>query len=69
MRLNRSIERKYKRINNERTTVTEPNPHLVTIVESSNMLVWPLHAPICNFSFIRITNVSVQQQFQFFLNT
>jgi len=29
IRLNRSIERKYKRTNNERTMVTEQNPHLV----------------------------------------
>jgi len=29
IRLNRSIERKYKRANNERTVVTEKNPHLV----------------------------------------
>jgi len=29
IRLNRLIERKYKRANNERTMVTEQNPHLV----------------------------------------
>jgi len=29
IRLNRLIERKYKRTTNERTMVTEQNPHLV----------------------------------------
>jgi len=29
IRLNRSIERKYKRTNNERTMITEQNPHFV----------------------------------------
>jgi len=37
--------------------------------ESSNVLIWPLHAPICNFSVIRITDIWMQQQFQFFQNT
>jgi len=69
IRLNRSIERKYKRTNDERTLVTGQNPHLMphdTIVESPNVQIWPLHAPICNFSVIRLTNVWMQQQFQFF---
>jgi len=35
------------------------------IVKSSNVLIWPLHALICNFSVIRITNIWMQQQFQF----
>ena len=25
--------------------------------ESSNMLIWPLHVPLYNFSVIRITNI------------
>jgi len=36
------------------------------IVESSNVLIWPLHAPICNLSVIRITNIWMQQLFQVF---
>jgi len=34
------------------------------IVDSSNVLIWPLYAPSCNFSVIRITNIWMQQQFQ-----
>ena len=33
------------------------------------MLIWPLHAPLYNFSVIRITNIWLQHQSQFFLNT
>jgi len=29
---------------------------LMIIVESSNERIWLLHAPICNFSVIRMTN-------------
>ena len=44
IRLNRSIERKYKLTNNERTMVTEQNPHLVAHanswkVKSANLAV------------------------------
>jgi len=41
IRPNRSIERKYKRTNDERTMVTEQNPTscLMIIVESSNVLI------------------------------
>jgi len=39
---------------------------LLITVESSNVLIWPLHAPICNFGVIRITNNWMQQQFQVF---
>jgi len=30
---------------------------LMIVVESSNVLIWPLHALICNFIVIRITNI------------
>ena len=36
------------------------------IVESSNVLICPLHAPLYNFSVIRITNIWMQQQSKFF---
>jgi len=36
------------------------------LVESSNVLIWPLHAWIGNFSVIRITNIWMHQQFQVF---
>jgi len=36
------------------------------IVESSNVLIWPLHAPILNFSIISIADIWMQQQFQDF---
>jgi len=42
-------------------------PCPMIIVESSNVLIWPLHAPFCNFSVIRIANIWMQQQFQFFI--
>jgi len=50
IRLNRSIERKYERTNNECTIVTEQNPHLVPHDNSwkfkrANLAVT---APICN---------------------
>jgi len=34
IRLNRTIEREYKRTNNERTMVTEQNPHLAPLDNS-----------------------------------
>jgi len=69
IRLNRSLERKYKQANNERTVVNEQNPPLVPHDNISNALIWPLHAPICNFSAIRITKIWMQQQFQVLQNT
>jgi len=71
IRLNRSIEQKYKRTNNKRTMVSEQTrtSDLMVIVESSNVLIWPLHAPVCNFSVVRITNIWMQQLFQVFQDT
>jgi len=68
IRLHRLIEQKYKRTNNKQTMVTEQNRTscLMLIVENSNVLIWPLHGPICNFRVIRITNIWMQQQFQDF---
>jgi len=66
--LNWSIEQKYKRTNNQRTIVNEQTriSYFMIIVESSNVLIWLLHAPILNFSVIRIANIWMQQQFQDF---
>jgi len=71
IRLNRSNE---GNINGPTTNVRwSPNKTrtscLMIVVESSNVLIWPLHAPICNFSVIRIINIWMQQQFQVFWNT
>jgi len=67
IRLNRLIERKYKRTTNERTMVTEQNPHLVSQDNSWKFnFILALHAPTCNFEVTRITNIWMQQQFQVF---
>jgi len=42
---------------------------LMIILESSNVLIRSLQAPICNFSVITITNIWMIQQFQDFWNT
>ena len=43
--------------------VSEPNPHLMIIVESSNVLILPLHSLSCNFS---VTNTLSNTYSRFF---
>ena len=64
--VNRSFERCYKRTNNERTVVSDQNPHLVPHdnrwkFKRANLAVT---RATHNFSVIRITNIWMQQQFQ-----